>query len=335
MTKSYLEFKEFIKSYPEIEKIKKYESEKDFGVGALGFLRHFYVKVWGSYADYVENDLVLYKIFKKGNEQCKNNLNTKIQVFLLDSLYSTELSSRNRISEIVHNFDKDFDEDFDEDSVNKVLKNIEKENLNKENEFKLRKETSFFSKYFHWHNESNNCKPLPIYDLNVRVGTIIYEHYKDRENCVYTKEKLKEYLRIGNHKGDNNNLLLSYLKNDTVKNKLTYDKIKESIDKFICELLKDDKINHESLVGTNRINDWGSFPRIKNYDNEINNCLYNNVSIYRLVDKFLWLTYKIAEAKSEENEIVNQDAGGKKNKPQIPNEVMEEFNKLMGIIKPS
>lgn len=321
-----VELKTFAESYPKIEEIKEYKN--DFGVGALGFLRHFYVKVWGSYADYVENDLVLYEIFKKGDDQDKNNLNTKIQVFLLDSLYSTELSSRNRISEIVHNFDKDFDED----SINKVLKNIEKENLNKENEFKLRKETSFFSKYFHWHNESNNCKPLPIYDLNVRVGTIIYKYYKDRENCDYTKKMLKDHLGIGKHKGDdkNKNLLLNYLKNDTVKKILTYDKIKEWIDKFIGNLeLKDDKINSESLAGTNRINDWGDITRIK----EQNNCLYNNVSIYRLVDKFLWLTYKIAEAKSEakseENESVNQDAGGKKNKPQIPEKVINEFDELM------
>ncbi len=294
MTKSDLEFKEFIKFYPEIEKIKNYKNEKDFGVGALDFLRHFYVKVWGSYADYVENDLVLYEIFKKGNEQCKNNLNTKIQVFLLDSLYSTELSSRNRISEIVYNLNKNFDEN----SVNMVLENIEDEN--KKNVLKLRKETSFFSKYFHWHNESNNCKPLPIYDLNVRVGTIIYEYYNDRKNCDYTKKMLKEHLGIGNHKGDNNNLLLSYLKNDTVKNILTYDKIKESIDNFIGNLeLKNDKINSKILSGTDRIHDWVDFPRIENYESKENNCLYNNVSIYRLVDKFLWLTYKIAEAKSK------------------------------------
>ena len=327
MTKSDLEFKEFIKSYPEIEKIKKYESDEVFGNGALGFLRHFYVKVWGSYADYVENDLVLYEIFKKGNDQDKNNLNTKIQVFLLDSLYSTELSSRNRISEIVYNLNKNFDEN----SVNMVLKNIEDEN--KKNGLKLRKETSFFSKYFHWHNESNNCKnckPLPIYDLNVRVGTIIYKYYKDRENCDYTKKMLKEHLGIGNHKGDKNNLLLSYLKNDTVKNKLTYDEIKKSINEFIGNLeLKDHKINSESLVGTNRINDWGGISKIENFQNKEHDCLYENISIYRLVDKFLWLTYKIAEAKSEENEIVNQDADGKKNKPQIPEEVIEEFDELI------
>lgn len=295
MTKSDLEFNEFIKFYPEIEKIQNYKSEKDFGVGALGFLKHFYVKVWGSYVDYVENDLVLYEIFKKENDDEKFIIEARIAV--LDKMYGTRIKAFRKITEIFkENIKNDKNNKNNFDSIIESLVNQKIYNGDKERQFYVQIETSFVSKYFHWYNEVNDYgNASPIYDGNVKNGL---------EKYVFGKN-IKDM-------GD----------------------LKESIDKFIVNLeLKDDKINSESLVGANRINDWGNFSRIENYESKENNCLYNNVSIYRLVDKFLWLTYKIAEAKSEakseENESVNQDAGGKKNKPQIPKKVINKFDELM------
>jgi len=283
-----VELKTFPESYPKIEEIKEYEN-KDFGVGALGFLKHFYVKVWGSYVDYVENDLVLYEIFKKGNDE--KDFIIEARVAVLDKMYGTQIKA---IRKIINTFKSDI-ENKDFDSIINVLsnqKNEQKENnCTTEMQFSVRKETSFVSKYFHWYNEVNDGDASPIYDGNVKNG------------------------------------LKKYVFGENIKDMGT---LKESIDKFIGNLeLKDDKINSESLVGTNRIIDWGNFSRIENYESKENNCLYNNVSIYRLIDKFLWLTYKIAEAKSEKNESVNQDAGGKKNKPQIPEKVINEFDELM------
>ena len=276
-----VELKTFAESYPKIEEIKEYKN--DFGVGALGFLKHFYVKVWGSYADYVENDLVLYEIFKKGNDE--KDFIIEARVAVLDKMYGTRIKAFRKITEIFKKNIKNDKNNFD--SIIEILVNQKKDNGDTERQFYVQAETSFVSKYFHWYNEVNVGDASPIYDGNVKNG-------------------LKKY---GSEKNIND-----------IKN------LKISIDDFIGNL---------GLKGTNRINDWGSFPRIKNYKSKENNCLYNNVSIYRLVDKFLWLTYKIAEAKSKKNESVNQDASDKKNKPQIPNEVMQEFNKLMEIIKHS
>ncbi len=284
---------EFTKSYPEIKKIQNYKSDKGFGNGALGFLKHFYVKVWGSYADYVENDLVLYEIFKEWNDE--KDFIIEARVAVLDKMYGTRIKAFRKITEIFKEKNIKNEKNYF-DSIIKSLVNQKIDNGDTERQFYVQVETSFVSKYFHWYNEVNDDRyASPIYDGNVKDG-------------------LKKY-------GFEKNI------NDM-------ENIKKSINEFIVNLeLKDHKINSESLVGTNRINDWGNFPRIKNYDNEINNCLYNNVSIYRLIDKFLWLTYKIAEAKSEakseKNESVNQDAGGKKNKPQIPEKVINKFDELM------
>jgi hypothetical protein len=281
-----VELKTFPESYPKIEEIKEYEN-KDFGVGALGFLKHFYVKVWGSYVDYVENDLVLYEIFKKGNDEKDFIIEARIAV--LDKMYGTRIKAFRKITEIFKENIKNDKNKFD--SIIESLVNQKIDNGNTERQFYVQAETSFVSKYFHWYNEVNNSEVSPIYDGNVKNG------------------------------------LKKYVFGENIKDMGT---LKESIDKFIGNLeLKDDKINSESLVGTNRIIDWGNFSRIENYESKENNCLYNNVSIYRLIDKFLWLTYKIAEAKSEKNESVNQDAGGKKNKPQIPEKVINEFDELM------
>ena len=284
-----VELKTFPEFYPKIEEIKEYEN-KDFGNGALGFLKHFYVKVWCSYADYVENDLVLYEIFKKGNDE--KDFIIEARVAVLDKMYGTRIKAFRKIVETFK--EKNKENNFD--SIIESLVNQKIYNGDKERQFYVQIETSFVSKYFHWYNEVNDYgNASPIYDGNVKNG------------------------------------LEKYVFGENIKDMGT---LKESNDKFIGNLeLKDDKINSESLVGANRINDWGNFSRIENYESKENNCLYNNVSIYRLVDKFLWLTYKIAEAKSEakseENESVNQDAGGKKNKPQIPKKVINKFDELM------
>ena len=281
MTKSDPEFNEFIKSYPEIKKIQNYKSDEGFGVGALGFLKHFYVKVWGSYVDYVENDLVLYEIFKKENDDEKFIIEARIAV--LDKMYGTRIKAFRKITEIFKKNIKNEENNFD--SIIESLVNQKIDNGNTERQFYVQAETSFVSKYFHWYNEVNNGDASPIYDGNVKNGL---EKYGFGEN---------------------------------IKDMGT---LKESINEFIGNM---------GLEGATRINIKNK--KIENFQNKEHDCLYENISIYRLVDKFLWLTYKIAETKPEENESVNQDAGGKKNKPQIPKKVINEFVKLMKRIKHS
>jgi len=272
MTKSDLEFNKFIKFYLEIEKIQNYKSEEGFGNGALGFLRHFYVKVWGSYADYVENDLVLYEIFKKGSDNEKFIIEARIAV--LDKMYGTQIKAIRKIINTFKNDKNNKNFDLIINALNEQKKKQNENNCNTEMQFLVRKEISFVSKYFHWYNEVNSGDASPIYDGNVREGLKIY---CEDENI--------------------NNM----------------ERLKGRIDVFIGELeLKIDKNNPNKLNGTDRINNRVDFPKIKNFKNEEHNCLYENISIYRLVDKFLWLTYKIAE---------NQQKDDSKSK--IPEEVIK------------
>ena len=277
-----VELKTFPESYPKIEEIKEYKN--DFGVGALGFLKHFYVEVWGSYADYVENDLVLYEIFKKGNDE--KDFIIEARVAVLDKMYGTRIKAFRKITEIFkENIKNDKNNKNNFDSIIESLVNQKIDNGNTERQFYVQAETSFVSKYFHWYNEVNNSEVSPIYDGNVKNG------------------------------------LKKYVFGENIKDMGT---LKESINEFIGNM---------GLEGTTRINIKNK--KITNFQEEELDCLYENISIYRLVDKFLWLTYKIAETKPEENESVNQDAGGKKNKPQIPKKVINEFVKLMKRIKHS
>ena len=272
-----VELKTFAESYPKIEEIKEYEN-KYFGVGALGFLKHFYFKVWGSYADYVENDLVLYEIFKKGNDEKDFIIEARIAV--LDKMYGTRIKAFRKITEIFKEKNIKNEKNYF-DSIIKSLVNQKIDNGDTERQFYVQVETSFVSKYFHWYNEVNNGDASPIYDGNVKNGL---EKYGFGEN---------------------------------IKDMGT---LKESINEFIGNM---------GLEGTTRINIKNK--KITNFQEEELDCLYENISIYRLVDKFLWLTYKITEA-SVENKNDNLDAGGKKTKPQIPEEVIMKFDELMKCI---
>ena len=108
-----VELKTFAESYPKIEEIKEYKN--DFGVGALGFLKHFYVKVWGSYADYVENDLVLYEIFKKGNDE--KDFIIEARVAVLDKMYGTRIKAFRKITEIFKEKNIKNENNNDEDKI--------------------------------------------------------------------------------------------------------------------------------------------------------------------------------------------------------------------------
>lgn len=83
-----------------------------------------------------------------------------------------------------------------------------------------------------------------------------------------------------------------------------------------------DRIIKSSKI-ENKINDDNSNPTIKNLEMENRtislenptqdsqkNCLCENISIYRLVDKFLRLTYKIAEQLTEAERIGENDEEG-------------------------
>ena len=104
-----------------------------------------------------------------------------------------------------------------------------------------------------------------------------------------------------------------------------------------------DRIINSSKI-ENKINDDNSNPKIKSLeikDKIINlenptqdpqkNCLYENISIYRLVDKFLWLTYKIAEQLTEA-EKMNENTTKGKNKilnQTVPIEVKINYLNLL------
>jgi len=62
-------FKDFTKYYPSLDGIKNYNSGERSGKGSLAFLKDFYSKVWGSFKEYVENDIVLYEVFKGKNRR--------------------------------------------------------------------------------------------------------------------------------------------------------------------------------------------------------------------------------------------------------------------------
>ncbi len=252
--------------------------------GSLGFLKNFYTEVWANYTSYHENDEKLYDIFKEDHNKAKFIIEARVGV--LDSMYSTEVQSILKVIQQIEECEKN---ELNSDCVITMSGSIKEESRN---------EISFLTKYFHWYNEVNNKTPLPIYDKNVRVGLLHYLNFKN-------SEELREYFKL---KKDNKkeNIDFEYLSKNSVNNKIKYGSgdgefVKE-IDKFIKTL-------ELRLEGKDKIILEPPF-----------NKLPTSVSIYRLVDKFLWLMYKIKfyqDKKVKADEEKTEINGKKENKKTI------------------
>ncbi len=249
--------------------------------GSLIFLKNFYEKVWGSYDECVENDRKLYELFKSENDGKNFIIDARVRV--LDSMYSTRVT---HISKVIAKVESIFKEkqEFDVEKVSKDLKESIDQYSN------TRQERSFFSKYFHWYCEVNREESSPIYDKNVRVGLLYYVN--DIGECEDLKS-LKTKLKIMSRKNDSKEYNpINYLGQSFFVNKMKYPDFEKNMKEFIT------KLNIE-LQGKKEfsIKDWK-----------------HKVSIYRLIDKFLWLTYKI-----------NQEDKSKINIPSNVKEAYEEF----------
>ncbi len=306
-----ISFENFIKYYPSIDEIINYGGGVENG--SLAFLKDFYTKVWGAFDEYVENDVILYEVFK-GNERRLSDI--KKQSILLDEMYSTQIYRREKIISIIKDFGSK-NNFYNSNCVNDNCKNdncvncILKKNLSQKKEHGLRLETSFFSKYFHWYNEVNYPNnALPIYDLNVLVGAFIYInnlHFK-QNNFFCDRTEFKKILYIRKDKNDGKALDLKYV-GDDCKKKINYLTLKEKyLDRIIKSLeIKDKIINLENPTKDSQ-----------------KNCLYENISIYRLVDKFLWLTYKIAEQLTEAEIMLTEAEKIDKNNTKGKNKILNQ-----------
>ena len=318
-----ISFKEFIKYYPSIDNILDYKRGEE--EGSLAFLKDFYTNVWGVFDEYVENDVMLYNLFNKDKDKDKdkdeNDLAIKARVGILNSMYSTQINKIGKIIEIIgKSIEPKNDNKYLETSTNQALDKIREYNKNTNNKEgkKINEVQSFFSKYFHWYNEVNYPEnALPIYDLNVLVGAFIYTKILQPDIKDFDFKR-KDFTRIDfknifNIKGSVNNdkaLNLKYVGNNC-KKKIDYLTLKE---KYLDRIIKRLKIENETISLKNSTKD----PQ--------KNCLYENISIYRLVDKFLWLTYKIAEQLTEAEIMLTEaekiDENNTKGKNKILNQTV-------------
>lgn len=289
-------FEKFIKYYPSIDEIKDYKGEDE--MGSLAFLKDFYTKVWGAFDEYVENDVMLYNLFNKDKYKDINDLAIKARVGILNSMYSTQINKIGKIIEIINESKKG--NEYSETSTNEALDKIKEYNNepnNKEGK-KINEVQSFFSKYFHWYNEVNYLEnALPIYDLNVLVGAFIYKEILKPDIKVFNfkRKNFKNIFGIGGFVNNDKALDLKYVGNNC-KKKIDYLKLKE---KYLDLIIKSLKIENKIINLEDPTKDSQK------------NCLYENISIYRLVDKFLWLTYKIAEQLTEAEKIDKNNTKGK------------------------
>ena len=283
-----INFKNFVNLYPSIDEIKNFKEENN--EGSLAFLKEFYVKVWGIFSDYAENDILLYDLFSKENDiqSCIN----QARIGILETMYSTNINKVGAIIEIVDEFspnNKKYRNDeskkcqttpqcdnskdqFTKNCVDCAIEKIREKNKNNEGK-PISEVLSFFSKYCHWYNEANGFDGLPIYDKNVAVGVVIYKYFlNENSDKNLTNSKLKKELNI-KIKGNDEKLDLDL---DYVINKAKENLDYNAVNNAINELFIPDK-------------------KVKRVDIKNNELLYNNISIYRLVDKFLWLSYKIVE----------------------------------------
>jgi hypothetical protein len=214
--------------------------------------------------NYIENDKELYKLFKEDKEEKYNKLN---------EFYSAGIKKKGHLQniiEIIKGLEKEIIEGLKKEVCPKNLFDALDKHNNKEDTEKLSLYQSFISKYCHWHHEVNKSQNhFPIFDKNVKYSLVYYQ---------MTGAEIK-----------------------------SYEHLKHLVDKFIEEYLPkeykdlDDEYkiesrneshpeNPEKLVGVNRIK---LKLEIKIEENDVPNSLHEEISIYRLVDKFLWLQYEI------------------------------------------
>lgn len=134
-------------------------------------------------------------------------------------------------------------------------------------EKKLSLYQSFISKYCHWHHEVNISKNhFPIFDNNVKYSLVYYQ---------MTGTEIKKYKH------------LKYFVDKFIEEYLP-EKYKDLDDRY---KIKDrNESSPEKLVGVDRIKLKLEIKIEKTVDP---NSLHEEISIYRLVDKFLWLQYEI------------------------------------------
>ncbi len=283
-----ISFENFIKYYPSIDEIINYEGGVENG--SLAFLKDFYTKVWGVFDEYVENDVMLYNLFNENKDE--KDLAIKARVGILNSMYSTQINKIGKIIEIITEEDNKYSVESIQNALNKI------KDLNKREGKKINEVRSFFSKYFHWYNEVNYLEnALPIYDLNVLVGAFIYKEILKPDIKVFNfkRKNFKNIFGIGGFVNNDKALDLKYVGNNC-KKKIDYLKLKE---KYLDLIIKSLKIENKIINLEDPTKDSQK------------NCLYENISIYRLVDKFLWLTYKIAEQLTEAEKIDKNNTKGK------------------------
>lgn len=288
-----ISFENFIKYYPSIDEIINYEGGVENG--SLAFLKDFYTNVWGAFDEYVENDVMLYNLFNENKDE--NDLAIKARVGILNSMYSTQINKIGKIIEIITEEDNKYSVESIQNALNKI------KDLNKREGKKINEVRSFFSKYFHWYNEVNyQNNALPIYDLNVLVGAFIYKeilqpdikdfNFKRKD---FTRIDFKNIFKIKGSVNNDKALNLKYVGNNC-KKKIDYLTLK---DDYLDTIIKSLKIENKIINLEDPTKDSQK------------NCLYENISIYRLVDKFLWLTYKIAEQLTEAEKIDKNNTKGK------------------------
>jgi len=277
------------KYYRLIDFIKKYTVEAQNKNGALDFLKDFYVNVWGIYQEYTENDVILYNLFDKQYDG--NELIIEARVGLLDSMYSTNINNISQIIEIIRSISCNINNGYSAKCVNCSIDLIQNKKSNNKNSIKTNESVSFFSKYFHWYNEVNKFDPIPIYDLNVRIGLIIYNFFDSSnesfqcfmKNCFnhnfnryIDEEKLERNTMRLKESNNEEDLKLGYLKSETIKKRMNYDNVGKLLDGLIKKLDIDKETKRIDITAN------------------LNQKLTTNISIYRLVDKYLWLTYKVS-----------------------------------------
>ena len=118
----------------------------------LEILKKFYTDVWSNCLEYVENDKLLYDIFKD------KNYSPRIKAVVLNDLYSAGMKGIQ-----IYDFAEEIQE-LKEDEIGKK-QYTGRNNANKEIRNFL---ISLESKYLHWHNEANNLDSIPIYDGKAR-----------------------------------------------------------------------------------------------------------------------------------------------------------------------
>lgn len=294
-------FKDFVNLYPSIDEIKNFKEENN--EGSLAFLKEFYDKVWGIFSDYTENDILLYELFKNKND--KNDYINQARIGILETMYSTNINKVGAIIDIVDEFspnNKKYRNDeskkcqttpqcdnskdqFTKNCVDCAIEKIREKNKNNEGK-PISEVLSFFSKYCHWYNEANDFDGLPIYDKNVAVGVVIYKYFLNENSDNENSDK-------ESNENSDKNLTKSKLKKElNIKIKGNDEKLDLDLDYVINKA----KENLDYNAVYNAINElFISGEKVKRVDIKNNELIYNNISIYRLVDKFLWLSYKIVE----------------------------------------